>query len=95
MWAWVVSALYYSTKRQVVRPDLETESSDFVQLIWGPHAPTVDNAIWAPGCTWNEVFCAHHTALSPFALPRHLRTRALSRTRCQATRGYRAPKPNA
>jgi hypothetical protein len=25
-----------------------------VQLIWGPQAPSLPNAIWAPGCTWNE-----------------------------------------
>ena len=43
-----------STKAQVTRPDLETESSDLLQLIWGPVAPTLSNAVWAPGCTWNE-----------------------------------------
>ena len=44
-----------STKQQVKRPDLEAEASDLLQLIWGPVAPTYENAIWAPGCTWNEV----------------------------------------
>ena len=29
-------------------------NKDFVQLIWGPQAPSLPNAIWAPGCTWNE-----------------------------------------
>ncbi len=43
-----------STKQQVMRPDLDTPSSDFLQLIWGPEAPSFPNAIWAPGCTWNE-----------------------------------------
>lgn len=43
-----------STKHEVVRPDLETSSSDMYQLIWGDVAPTRENAIWAPACTWNE-----------------------------------------
>eukprot|EP00960_Hanusia_phi_P052751 761632-Hanusia_phi.AAC.1 len=43
-----------STKHEVSRSDLQTPSSDFLQLVWGPVEPLGSDAIWFPGCTWNE-----------------------------------------
>ncbi|KAJ1491725.1 hypothetical protein T484DRAFT_1882066 [Baffinella frigidus] len=43
-----------NTEKESVVPDLVSESSDFVQLVWGPVEPTMPGRIWAPGCTVNE-----------------------------------------
>ncbi|EKX50272.1 hypothetical protein GUITHDRAFT_135434 [Guillardia theta CCMP2712] len=43
-----------STKFETSRPDLQTASSDLLQLVWGPLRPNGSDAIWYPGCTWNE-----------------------------------------